>query len=276
MKLIKLIPLLWFAVIDISGQPATGPESKGPGKQVKQARPFSVMLTAYSTTLRANGKDKTRLRVVITDSLSREINSASDSIRIYVTGEGKIAASDGKGLVYRTDTAGKKYAACQLVNGICRLWFISGTKPDRIKVEARSGKLWPGSHEIHTLPADFVMMKPKPDQLTPTKKVIGRMIGADISFLPELEAKGIKFSDNGKGKDAIQLLKDYGFNYIRLRIFVNPADKKGYSPEKGFCGLDYTLRMAKRIREAGMKLLLDFHYTSLRGIWPFISLVRRI
>jgi len=261
MKMIKMMPLLWFAVLSLSGQPSTGPEGKGSGNQVKQARPFSVMLTAYSTTLRANGKDKTRLRIAIIDSLSREITSAGDSVRLYVAGEGRLTTSDGKVPVYRIDTAGKKYAACRLINGICRLWFIAGTKPDRIKVEARSGKLWTGSHEIHTLPADLVMMKPKPDQLPPTKKIIGRMIGADISFLPELEAKGTRFSDNGKEKDAIRLLKDHGFNYIRLRIFVNPADKKGYSPGKGFCGLDYTLGMAKRIREAGMKLLLDFHYS---------------
>ena len=49
------------------------------------------------------------------------------------------------------------------------------------------------------------------------------MLGADISFLPELEARGMKFSDKGVEKDAIQILKDHGFNYIRLRIFNDPA-----------------------------------------------------
>ncbi len=32
--------------------------------------------------------------------------------------------------------------------------------------------------------------------------VTGKMLGADISFLPELEAKGMKFSDKGIQKDA--------------------------------------------------------------------------
>jgi beta-galactosidase len=105
------------------------------------------------------------------------------------------------------------------------------------------------------------MMKPKPDQLPPTIKPTGRMIGADISFLPEIEARGSKFFDKGKEKDAIKLLRDHGFNYIRLRIFVNPENKKGYAPGKGYCGLKYTLEMAKRIKDAGMKLLLDFHYS---------------
>jgi beta-galactosidase len=71
----------------------------------------------------------------------------------------------------------------------------------------------------------------------------------------------MKFYENGREKDAIELLRDHGFNYIRLRIFVNPANEKGYSPGQGYCGLSHTLEMAKRINKAGMKLLLDFHYS---------------
>jgi len=44
------------------------------------------------------------------------------------------------------------------------------------------------------------------------------MLGADISFLPQLEASGMKFSDKGVEKDAIQILKDHGLNFVRLRI----------------------------------------------------------
>jgi len=87
------------------------------------------------------------------------------------------------------------------------------------------------------------------------------MLGADISFLPELEARGMKFSDKGVEKDAIQILKDHGFNYVRLRIFNDPARDSGYSPKKGFCDLKNTLQMARRVKDAGMKLLLDFHYS---------------
>jgi arabinogalactan endo-1,4-beta-galactosidase len=87
------------------------------------------------------------------------------------------------------------------------------------------------------------------------------IIGADISFLPELEARGIHFSDRGVEKDAILILKEHGFNYIRLRIFNNPAEANGYSPNKGFCDLSHTLQMALRVKQAGLKLLLDFHYS---------------
>ena len=88
----------------------------------------------------------------------------------------------------------------------------------------------------------------------------GKILGADISFLPQLEADGRKFIDNGAEKDAIQILKDHGFNYIRLRIFNNPRADNGYSA-KGFCDLESTKKMALRIKAAKMKFLLDFHYS---------------
>jgi arabinogalactan endo-1,4-beta-galactosidase len=87
-----------------------------------------------------------------------------------------------------------------------------------------------------------------------------KIIGADISFLPQLEDAGRKFSVDRNQEDAIQILKDHGFNYIRLRIFVNPQADSGYS-KKGYCSLNQTLQMAKRIYAAKMKFLLDFHYS---------------
>ena len=71
----------------------------------------------------------------------------------------------------------------------------------------------------------------------------------------------MKFYDKGIEKDAIKILRDHGFNYIRLRIFNNPAADSGYSPKKGFCDLEHTKQMAKRIKAAGLKFLLDFHYS---------------
>jgi len=229
--------------------------------RIDSGKPFSVMLTAYSTTLIADGKAQTRLRIAIMDSLSREITSASDSVRLFVTGDGLLLNPDGTRPVMLTDTSGKSYAALNLDNGLCHMLFVAGTTPGKVKVEARCGKLWPGAHEIHTLPSTFVMMQPQPGQLEWKVKPTGRMIGADISWLPELEARGTKFYDSGGETDAIALLKRHGFNWIRLRIFVNPENDKGYSPGKGFCDLSHTLAMARRVQAHGMKLLLDFHYS---------------
>ena len=98
------------------------------------------------------------------------------------------------------------------------------------------------------------------EPITPISDSTEKIIGADISFLPQLEAEGIKFSVNGVQEDVIKILKGYNFNYIRLRIFNNPAADSGYS-KQGYCGLQQTLQIAKRIKEANLKFLLDFHYS---------------
>lgn len=86
-------------------------------------------------------------------------------------------------------------------------------------------------------------------------------VGADISWLQWQEQSGVEFSDGGIKGDALTILRDNGFNYIRLRLFVNPRSELGYSQRDGFCDLEHTLAMAKRIKEAGMYFLLDFHYS---------------
>jgi arabinogalactan endo-1,4-beta-galactosidase len=86
------------------------------------------------------------------------------------------------------------------------------------------------------------------------------LIGADISWVPSQEDRGTVFSDKGVQKDVLEILKDNAFNWIRLRLFVDPTAENGYS-RQGYCGVEQTLAMAKRIQAAGMKFLLDFHYS---------------
>ena len=86
------------------------------------------------------------------------------------------------------------------------------------------------------------------------------LIGADISWAPSQEDRGTAFSDRGVEKDVLGILADNKFNWIRLRLFVDPTAENGYSRD-GYCGLEQTLAMAKRIKAARMKVLLDFHYS---------------
>jgi glycosyl hydrolase family 53 len=236
--------------------------------RIESGHPVAVMLTSYSTTLRADGKNWTPLRIAITDSSSREITSATDSIRVYLNGDGALTSLQGAVLPMVDDTGGTRYAEVRLVKGVSRIGFKAGRLPGKVRIEARSGSLFPGAHEIHTIPGDTRMLHPTAAQLPPTTKPIGRMIGADISWLPQIENRDGRFAqgnsaffENGARIDAIALLKAHGFNFIRLRIFVHPENPKGYSPGVGFCGLDSTLSMARRIKAAGLGLLLDFHYS---------------
>jgi len=230
--------------------------------QTSTGKPVGVVMTTYTTTILADGKDQTLIRACVVDSAGREITTANVPITISVTGDAEIAGTKNGIQVSLIKTEnGTKVWSSKIVDGSCPLIFRAGTTPDKVKVEVRSDSIWPGSHEIHTINPDVKLLKPSKEQIKPVTKKIGRSIGADISFLPQMESRGMKFFENGEEKDLIRILADHGFNYIRLRVFVNPENEKGYSPVTGFCGLEYTKQMAARAKKYGMKLLLNFHYS---------------
>ena len=87
-------------------------------------------------------------------------------------------------------------------------------------------------------------------------------MGADVSQVPEDENGGqTKYIDtDGKQKDILAILKNHGFNYVRLRTFVDPTASDGYSAQ-GYCDLSHTIALAKRVKQACMGFLVDFHYS---------------
>lgn len=88
------------------------------------------------------------------------------------------------------------------------------------------------------------------------------LIGADVSWIPQDEAQGAVYFDKGIQKDPLDILKDAGFNAIKLRLFVDPEN--GYSrhqPDKKWCGIYQTIAFARRIKAAGMHLSLTLHYS---------------
>lgn len=83
--------------------------------------------------------------------------------------------------------------------------------------------------------------------------------GMDISFLPEFEAEGMECKDfDDTVMDAFDLIAKYGVNAVRLRLWNNPENV----PEsKGYCNLEQTIAMAKRIKAHNLSFMLDFHYS---------------
>ena len=220
---------------------------------------------SYKTTMLADGKDATVINITAVDNQNREVPDADNLLHFKVIGDARIlGVGNGDPSCHEADICLDGNWKRSLFNGKCQVILQAGKNPGTVILEVTSEGLWKSSAEIFTIaPAENKMgaipVQGKKQKIT--KPEIGKIIGADISFLPELEANGIRFSDKGIEKDAIEILKDHGFNYIRLRIFNDPAQPKGYSPEKGFCDLEHTMAMAKRIKAAGMKLLLDFHYS---------------
>jgi hypothetical protein len=88
------------------------------------------------------------------------------------------------------------------------------------------------------------------------------LIGADISWVPEDEAQGATYYEDGRRKDVLAIFRDAGFNAIKLRLFVDPAN--GYSrgrPGGPWCDLPRTIAFARRIKAAGFHLSLTLHYS---------------
>jgi arabinogalactan endo-1,4-beta-galactosidase len=81
-------------------------------------------------------------------------------------------------------------------------------------------------------------------------------IGADISAAATLEKGGAVYRENNEPNDLFAILKNNGFNTVRLRIFVNPNKENIVTND-----LPYTLDLAKRAKAHNMKLLLNFHYS---------------
>lgn len=136
-------------------------------------------------------------------------------------------------------------------------WAPSGLLFPRGRANAQIFGIYESIRKDSVKPLDPVLcVAPAPRNV----KIQEFILGADVSFLPSQEAHGMKFSDNGVQKDVFQILKDHHFNWIRLRLFVNPKAGNGYSKE-GYCGLEQSLALAKRIKAAGMKLLVDLHYS---------------
>jgi arabinogalactan endo-1,4-beta-galactosidase len=78
--------------------------------------------------------------------------------------------------------------------------------------------------------------------------------GGDVGWLSEMEAAGIKFRhQSGQEDDLFNILKGVGMNSIRFRVWVNPVD--------GWCNQADVVKQAQRATQAGMKVMIDFHYS---------------
>ncbi len=92
---------------------------------------------------------------------------------------------------------------------------------------------------------------------TPDRPVGGWAEGADIGWLTEMESMGIKFKNaSGEERDGFELMKEIGFDAVRLRVWVDPDPK--YST---WCGKEDVLNKARRAWKLGLRIMVDFHYS---------------
>ena len=102
----------------------------------------------------------------------------------------------------------------------------------------------------------------------------GPVVGGDISMLTKYEAHqqlalryGVTTAyyrdvNNQRIPDVITWVKQQGWNAARVRLFVNPANASAADKGQGVIqNLDTVKVLGRRIKEAGMRFMLDFHYS---------------
>lgn len=87
----------------------------------------------------------------------------------------------------------------------------------------------------------------------PSARAADYAIGADLSFLKQAEERGTVFKDDGKARPGLEIFKEHGYNWIRLRLFHTPTRLPN--------NLDYTIASAQAAKKSGFKFLLNFHYS---------------
>ena len=98
-------------------------------------------------------------------------------------------------------------------------------------------------------------------QNSPDSDIISFVRGFDASQVDFFEEAGVKWKDiDGKEKDFFEILKSHGVNTVRLRIWNDPSQFNS-SINTGDNSLERTVKMARRVKNAGLSLLLDFHYS---------------
>lgn len=97
--------------------------------------------------------------------------------------------------------------------------------------------------KVENLPADFIN-------------------GADVSSVLSLEASGVVFRDaDGQVADLFDVLADHGVTDVRVRVWNDPFDADGNGYGGGDVDVARAVEIGERATDAGLGVLVDFHYS---------------
>ena len=99
------------------------------------------------------------------------------------------------------------------------------------------------------------LMLGTPSTASPKRALPSFVAGGDVSLLTAMESQGIVYKIDGKPVDALQAMKSAGMNCARLRLWVQPSHEGVIIND-----LPYTIALGRRVKKAGLLLLLDIHY----------------
>ena len=100
--------------------------------------------------------------------------------------------------------------------------------------------------------AEFALMPPDAQgQGDPADEPV--FLGADLSYINEMEDCGGVYRESGRRVEPFSLFADRGANLVRVRLWHTPPNRYSAFPD--------AQRTIRRAKDAGMKVLLDFHYS---------------
>lgn len=127
----------------------------------------------------------------------------------------------------------------------------------------------PGNTEDETTPDDDQKEDSSVNAEIFVEKVPGCdedfITGVDVSSYIALKNGGVKFY-NYEGEELddqeyFNFLSSCGVNYVRLRVWNDPSDENGNGYGGGNCDLEKAKTIGQWVTNAGMRVLIDFHYS---------------
>ena len=90
----------------------------------------------------------------------------------------------------------------------------------------------------------------------------GFFLGVDASSVLAEERSGVVYRDAaGNPRDVFEVLSENGVNCVRVRVWNCPYDGEGHGYGGGNCDIETAVEIGKRVTAAGMRLIVDFHYS---------------
>lgn len=86
-------------------------------------------------------------------------------------------------------------------------------------------------------------------------------MGADLSYVNEIEAYGGQYSDSSKMSNPFSIMKKYGCNTVRVRLWHSPEWKRAVADGKRYSDLEDVIKTIRRAKAVGMAVNLDLHYS---------------
>lgn len=87
------------------------------------------------------------------------------------------------------------------------------------------------------------------------------VMGADLSYVNQVEDYGGVYKDGGKQADPYEIFRNHGANVVRVRLWHTPKWVADLNNGKYYYDLAGTEQTIRRAKQAGMAVNLDIHYS---------------